>query len=394
MTDGHRTVSTFSTLPAAKQPVIETSAFQFSVLTCQKPLLATKTICADGKLVPFDKPKFFYFRYCEIELLEDFAKVVLEWLSDKPRMFIIRGQLLPGLKPTKRYYRRILSRKGEPATIECPPRRWIALDLDGIEVPNEWGAPDKLAEAGYFIRDNKLPSYFRGVRCIAAATASTGRKGPSIARLRLFFVLAHPADNDALYSWADNLSIARPDLRLDPTVMRAMQPIYTARPIFDGCSDPIPAWGRVRVLDGYTDEVELELPRVRERKKRESKRQRVAVLAADMPEWMVDLAKRDAGLGINFEDNEPSLKAWGAIKRVFEMLDGCPKGTDGGRHKTLTAAAWELANLVAEGELPEKLARDAYLEAAEGIKNGDGKYDAAAIQRRIDDAFADVGRVP
>jgi hypothetical protein len=90
---------------------------------------------------------------------------------------------------------------------------------------------------------------------------------------------------------------------------------------------------------------------------------------------------------------EPSSKAWDAIRRAFYELDGCPKGTDGGRHKTLTKVAWELANLVAEGELPEKLAREAYLEAADGIKNGDGKYDAAAIQRRIDDAFADIGRV-
>jgi uncharacterized protein with PhoU and TrkA domain len=75
------------------------------------------------------------------------------------------------------------------------------------------------------------------------------------------------------------------------------------------------------------------------------------------------------------------------------MLDGCPKGTDGGRNKTLTKAAWELANLVAEGELPKQLAREAYFEAAEGINNNDGKYDAAAIQRHLDDAFADVGRV-
>src|SRR5262249_5986721 len=148
----------------------------------------------------------FYFKYCEIELLEDFAKVVLEWLCDQPRLFIIRGQLLPGLNPKKRYYRRIIGKKGEPATIECPPRCWIVLDLDGAKVPNGYGAPDKLAEAAYFIRDNKLPSYFRGVRCVAVVTSSTGRKGPNVAHLRLFFVLSRPEDNDALYQWAFKLS--------------------------------------------------------------------------------------------------------------------------------------------------------------------------------------------
>src|SRR5262245_57458182 len=251
MDDAVNRRSVYSTPAAAKQQVTDIPSFQFSVLTCQKPLLATKTIGADRKEVSYGKPKFFYYRYCEIELLEDFAKVVLEWLCDQPRMFIIRGQLLRGLDPKKRHYRRTLGRKGEPATIECPLCRWIALDRDGVEVPNGYGAPDKLAEAAYFIRDNRLPSYFRGVRCIAAATASTGRKGPGIARLRLFFVLSRPAENDALYYWAENLSIARPDLRLDPTVMRAMQPIYTARPLFDGCSDPVPTWGLLRRIAGY-----------------------------------------------------------------------------------------------------------------------------------------------
>ena len=297
-------------------------------------------------------------------------------------------------QPTKRRGRppEGLGKKGEPPSIECPERRWIPLDLDDVEVPNGYGAPDKLAEAAYFIRDNLLPGYFRGVRCIAASTSSTGRKGPGIARLRLFFVLSRPADNDALYSWACNISDSHQDLGLDPSVLRPYQPIYTARPIFRGMADPVPVWGRVRLLDGYTDEVELELPRVRERKKREPKAFAGAcnVVCNDAPEWLLNAA--DAGLGVQIEDEEPSSKAWDAIRRVFYMLDGCPKGTDGGRHKTLTKAAWELANLVAEGELPEKLAREAYLEAAEGIHNGDGKYDAAAIQRRLDDAFADVGR--
>jgi hypothetical protein len=85
-----------------------------------------------------------------------------------------------------------------------------------------------------------------------------------------------------------------------------------------------------------------------------------------------------------------------AIKRIFEKLDGCPKPgakqkEGGSRHYTMTACAYELACLVAEGELPEKLAREAYEKAAEGIKR-EGRYsDPNEIQRRLDDAFADVG---
>jgi hypothetical protein len=382
----------YSSANTGESKAQEIPAFQFSVLTCAKNLWATKTIFVDGKEIGYDKPKYFYFKYCEIASLEDFEKLVLTWLFDKPRMFIIRGQLLPQLDPAQRHYRRILGRKGEPATIECPPRRWIALDLDDVEVPQGYGAPDKLTEAAYFIRDNKLPGYFRGVRCIAAATASTGRKGPTIARLRLFFVLSRPTDNDVLYQWAESLSIARPDLGLDPSVLRSMQPIYTARPIFRGMTDPVPAWGRVRLLDGYTDEVELEglARKSSPAKKREPKAFETEQVCTDAPEWMLD--PRDAGLGIHTFDT--SDKAWNAIRRIFEKLDGCgiaPKVGQKGRFETLRKSAWELAHLVADGELTESVARAAFLKAAEGIHNGDGKY--GDLEDRWQSAIDDVGRV-
>jgi hypothetical protein len=361
-------------------------AFQFSVLTCAYGQ-ATKTIFVDGKEIAFSKVKHFYYHYAEIDTLEDFAKLVLTWLADQPHKFIIRGQLLPGL--TGKQYRRIISRPGEPATIECPPRSWIVLDLDGIAVPHGLGAPDKLAEAAYYIRDHKLPSYFRGVRCVAAATASTGRKGPDIARLRLFFLLPRPADNFALYIWADTLSRTRPDMRLDPSVMQAMQPIYTARPIFRGLPDPVPVWSRVRLLDGYAEHVSFDLPRVREAKARTSHTIKI-VSDDEMPDWLLAPTQEDAGRGVAPIDT--SAKAANTIKRVFDLLDGCPKPGGQGRHKTLTRAGWELACLVAEGELPEDLARKAYFEAAQWINNTDGKYDTAAIQRRLDDAFADCRR--
>ena len=49
---------------------------------------------------------------------------------------------------------------------------------------------------------------------------------------------------------------------VDPSVMLAMQPIYTARPWFRGCDDPVPIWGRVALLDGYEDVLVPELPRL------------------------------------------------------------------------------------------------------------------------------------
>jgi hypothetical protein len=189
-------------------------AFQFSVLTCAPQLLATKTFYADGKECPFGHAKNFLFKYCEISSLEEFASA-LDWLANEPRRFIIRGQLRPGLDPALRHRRLLLSCKGD-ATIECPPRRWIVLDIDGAKVPEGLGAPDKVAEAGYHIRDNLLPEIFWGIRCIASATSSTGRKGPCTARLRLFFMLTEAVDNDLLYAWLEGLNGRIP--AIDPSV--------------------------------------------------------------------------------------------------------------------------------------------------------------------------------
>jgi hypothetical protein len=202
----------------------------------------------------------------------------------------------------------------------------------------------------------------------------------------LFFVLAEAADNDALIQWADDLSRREPGLRLDPSVLLAMQPIYTARPVWEGCSDVVPSWGRVAVLDGFEDTVAIELPRVRRAKTRDRTGAQ-KIVCGDIPAELLAMAAEDAGRGVVALDT--SDKAWAAVRRAFTALDGCSTGR---RHGALNKAAWELARLAAEYEMPEELAREAFIEAASRINNGDGRYDAALIQRHIEDAFADVGR--
>jgi hypothetical protein len=214
----------------------------------------------------------------------------------------------------------------------------------------------------------------------------------------LYFVLTEAADNDLLRIWLEKLNLEYPFI--DPSVGDPEHIIYTARPQFIGRADPVPEWGRVRVLDGYADTIAPEIPKTRVRKKQGGGASRLPVPV--VVDWsavdprLLDLWEQDAGGGVH-PIEETSEKAWLAIKRIFDMLDGCPKAgcedTKGGsRHYTLTAVAWELAHLVAECELTEELARKAYWEAASGINNSDKKYGAADIQRRLDDAFADCRR--
>jgi hypothetical protein len=361
-------------------------AFQFSVLTCAYKH-ATKVIYADGREIPYSNVKHFRFKYCELGTLEEFADTALTWLYNERGRFIIRGQLVSDLDPAQTHYRRIHERIGEPATIECPPRRWIVLDIDKARVPEGLNKPDKLAEAGYWLRDNGLPSYFRGVRCIVAATPSTGRR--AVAHLRMFFVLAEPASNDALRLWATGLS--EKYTFIDPSVLREMQPIYTARPIFYGCSDPVPEWGRVRILDGHEDCLELKLAKFKKKSKsHEAFCTPKIYVCIDCPDELLELTAQDAAKGVAPVE-EISDKAWNAIKQIFEDLKGLPKRGKG-RHEGLNIASYWLARLCVEGEMPEAAAREAYWEAVKGINNNDGKYDSKLLERHINDAFADVSR--
>ena len=131
---------TTNTTPfAPKQAGQIAPAFQFSILTCKPSLLATKIIYPIGEPRPYDNAKQFLFAYKEVDCLEDFAKIVLPYLAKESRRFIIRGQLKPGLAGWQfRHFKR------DPITIECPPRRWIVLDIDGARVPAGLGAPASL----------------------------------------------------------------------------------------------------------------------------------------------------------------------------------------------------------------------------------------------------------
>ena len=71
-----------------------------------------------------------------------------------------------------------------------------------------------------------------------------------------------------------------------------------------------------------------------------------------VPDELLEITAQDAGLGVPPLPEDISDKAWVAIKQVFDLLDGAPKNGMG-RHEAMNRAAWRLARLVAECELPQ-----------------------------------------
>ena len=123
-------VQTKYSISGVRAQVVETPAFQFSILTCARGLLATKIIYADGSEISYDKHKHFKFEYQEIKSLEGFAEA-LRQLADQPNKFIIRGQLKPDVDASKWQQRLLRDRSETTATVECRLRRWVPLDFDG-----------------------------------------------------------------------------------------------------------------------------------------------------------------------------------------------------------------------------------------------------------------------
>jgi hypothetical protein len=177
---------------------------------------------------------------------------VLEDVSANQHAAVIRGRPLGGLP--RKHVRRLLHartiksgriEKIEPATIEEAPRRWVALDFDSIECPP---GIDPAVDAEEIVDHlvTLLPPEFHGVTCWWQLTSGAGIK--TGIRARLFFWLSRALDAEELKNWLA-------DAPVDPAVFRPVQPIYIARPIFVGMSDPCPR--RSGTWRGHGDEVEV-----------------------------------------------------------------------------------------------------------------------------------------
>ncbi|MGD0109446.1 MAG: hypothetical protein ABSC06_36255, partial [Rhodopila sp.] len=236
--------------------------------------------------------------------LDDIA-ALLQLLIGDPHAAVMRGQLIDPNRTTG--VRRLLytdRKTGEAPVFTDTPRRWVALDIEGVTRPHEIAVHDLAACAGVAIA--LLPSAFAEARCIVQATASHGIK-PDI-RLRLWFWLSRDTAGAELKRWLAGTPA-------DPAAFGAVQPIYTAAPIFmAGTVDPLP--GRLAERAGRAA---VEVPSTE--------------ALAPPPEPPRDMAPREP---------IPEAVAARFIDRVLERVRGAP---DGQRHAALRGAAVSLGGI-------------------------------------------------
>ncbi|NPD66061.1 hypothetical protein HN018_19570 [Lichenicola cladoniae] len=301
------------------------SADSITVLRCAPQLRLAKLLKADGSFVDYDSPRLFSAYEHAISDLTALANG-LQTLQGQTQQCVVRGALVDG--PAVRGIRRLLHRDpetGDEPTLREVPRRWVALDMDGLDRPAGVEAADLLGCAGVVIP--ALPSAFYGVSCIVQASAGHGRKPGS--RLRLWFWLDRPVGRAELEVWFAGHSV-------DAVSFRAAQVIYTAAPAFEvGLADHLPV--RLARLSGLS---EVSVP----------------------PSEALQLPPRPRRASFEIPAVKAAEWAENAFRRGVAAVATAP--TDK-RHVTCVKVAFNLACLCHEGRLYESNVRSALGAALE-----------------------------
>ena len=200
---------------------------------------------ADGTATPYGNAFLYDLHHWPVANLAALADVLRDLLT-APRCCILRGAPVVGERMDR--VRRLLhpdAETGAAPTLREVARRWVAVDLDSVPLPDGTDPRDLAACAGAVRR--YLPNAFRDAAAIVQATAGHGIK-PG-ARLRWWAWLSRPVPGAELLEWFKGCPV-------DVVTFRAAQPIYTAAPLFaPGIADPLPE--RLALVQGARDVVSV-----------------------------------------------------------------------------------------------------------------------------------------
>jgi hypothetical protein len=284
-------------------------------------------ISGDGKIQDYDLARAFDLierKICDLTELERLLRR-LEYRRD---CCVVRGKIADPARTCR--VRRLLHRDpktGDVPTLWDVPKRWIALDFDDLQRPENVAAEDLIACARVAIR--ALPKAFHEATCIAQATARHGLV-LGVIRLRLWFWLDRPTTGAEFCRWLRSVPV-------DYSVFGAAQPIYTATPLFcDGATDPLQ--DRLTMICAARGTVPVP----------------PASSLAAPPRTPIRPETVDACRTARY--------GFAALTRAATRV---ARAVDGTRHPTLLAEARGLAGLVSRRLLSERTVVDALAGAAE-----------------------------
>lgn len=207
----------------------------------------TKTV-TPTEIRQFSEVKTFDIENIEFTSFDDMA-TILDWLGGEPDRALIRGN---AIQPGPRQPRLLRDQSdGRKANIVPVPDglRWIMLDIDKVPAPHDLADTN---EARLAYMRSYLPVEFREATTYYQWSSSAGVRGWDIMSAHFFFWLDAPKLCKTLHTRSDKGDWKN---QVDPAPYTPNQIHYTARPIFEGCIDPVD--GRSGVLRGTGDTVAL-----------------------------------------------------------------------------------------------------------------------------------------
>ena len=208
---------------------------------------------------------------------------LLAALATRPDVMLVMGGVRTRPRPIEAAAAPLGRSRSRERTLwsTCPAHGWRSMST-ATACRRRGGWPDTLPTPPPQSATTRWARNSAGVECVVAATSRTGLAGEEEARLRLFFLLGQPHALADLRRWAQGAQAA--GLPVDPSIFQPGQPVYTARPRFEGAlRDPVPEPLRAFVLPagGGGDRVALDVHRYDQRAREIEARMRHAEASCD-----------------------------------------------------------------------------------------------------------------
>lgn len=210
-----------------------------TVLTCagKNNSAGKKFICdekGDVSCQSYDAGTLFYSEDFEINCLND-IEILLNRVCRDQKKFFVRG------KTTAEAVQPIFRREHqEPYDLESVPHKWVMLDVDDLEYPEEFSFQDSSEDIVRWCK-TKLPLIFHEAECVYQFSSSQNVTN-NIGDLPHNLLKVH------LFYWCDDFLsdlqwkgfLKKENAPVDLSLFTSVQPHYTAAPIFIGMDDPVP----------------------------------------------------------------------------------------------------------------------------------------------------------
>jgi putative DNA primase/helicase len=315
-----------------------------TIVRCHDSRVLAKRIkgTAEGyEVQAYDEAKTYAWHQMPVESLED-VQLALEQLSRDPHACIIRGEprahVGNGELVNRRQHQGADGVRGD-WDHHHEGRQWVAFDIDGFRQDAFTGTHPTEADLKaivYQARAETLPPEFNRAACVYRFSSSSGLKGWDKVSLHLWFWLDRRIHDLSWRQWAK-------DWRVDPALFKAVQPHYTADPLFEAFADPLPGLRLGRIPGKPVVETPAAL--IGGEAWREADRKRVEASKKD-------LDKQRRSIMAELPQSRTGTRAY-ALKALEGMCGDLLAAGEGTRHGELVRVAFSLGGYIQPGFLDQ-----------------------------------------